>query len=74
MFQRAPKPRLRSQPIQRMVRAAEAVPVSAPTTAAALPRQGFANLAIHPPVGRAAASRDDRGNLPRRLKSGIGSA
>ena len=65
MRERMPRPTIRSA-IQRKAVTAEATPAPTPTTAAALPRRGFASLSVHPPAARA-----DRGNLPGRLRSGI---
>ena len=71
MYERAPKSRMRTLPIQRMVRTSEAAPLQAPSSAAALPRHDLASLPVHPSAARDGSSRSDRGNLPRRLKSGI---
>lgn len=66
MFKRAPKPTSNTLPAQRATEAAaeSPVPAHAPLGAAARPRTGFTDLAIHPP-------RPNRTGLPDRLRGGI---
>jgi hypothetical protein len=82
MLERAPKPTFKSLPVQRVSQSASPAPAAAALVgASALPRFGFASLAVHPPgqspastqlrAGAARPPRPNRTGLPDRLKSGV---